>query len=200
MNDSYNTELKKKELEVKTLTIDIKEQELEQARLKTQQEKAKVWRERFVTGGSVAGFVSALVSIYLYMSKADSSKVQAAVDNKGRAIEVLQQNVRDQHEQTEKIRETVEDTTKAVGAIASSTPPASSTSIPVLDKEPVDRGCWTIYGGIVRCKGLSLIEGAVDGGVAKGGDHTSRPAVSVPDAPPPAPPPKPLPANREDGF
>ena len=133
--------------------------------------------------------VSLVLAGWANCTKADASKVEAAVQDKGRALDVLSENVEKQHDQTERLREVVEGTTEAVKTIASSPIPAG---IPVLDKEPKERGCWTVYGGIVRCKGLSDPKDATTA--------PPRPIVQVPKPPPPAPPPKSLPPERRQSF
>lgn len=127
---------------------ELQQERLKQAQYKTQQERAKMWRERFVSIGAVAGMASAMVTTWLYFTKADAKEVKEEAKRTELALGTVGRNIQAQHNQSEKLRKTVEGTTKAVKAVASSV--TSSNVIPI-SSTPVDGGCWTIYGGIVRC-------------------------------------------------
>lgn len=162
--------------------------ELQQDMRKVELQKAKteMWKQRAKVAGEIVKNVSVAVALVLSaianFTKASTSDVEKANNKTKASISVVAGDIEKQHEQTEKIRETVEGTTAAVKTIADSSPlPAAGLTI--LDKEPDEKGCWTVYGGIVRCKGLD--------GTAGVDPRSRRPTVStaVPDAPPPMPPP-----------
>lgn len=120
-----------------SLDSKLSEEKLLQEKYRTQQERAKMWKERFVTAGASLGFISAAVTGWLYLSKADSTDVRKVERNTDEAIGTIEENAKEQHEQTEKIRETVVQTTKAVKAVANNADrPDASPSVKVDIPEP----------------------------------------------------------------
>lgn len=146
---------------------------------KIRAETAKTMASMLFEATKVGGIVvSLLLAAWANCTKADDSKVEAAAERTDTAIGTLSENVEAQHKQSEKLRETMEGTTEAVRAVASAAANGQQPSIPISDG-PVDNGCWTVYGGIVKCK--------VDS-AASAASMTPLIRVEVPEPPPPAPP------------
>lgn len=149
---------------------------------RTVRAKAKTVRMVASTCAEVLKTVGIVVSLALAWwancTKADESQVERAVQQTDLAIDALNINVEKQHDQTEKIRETVEGTSDAVRAIAN----APAAPVTVSDKEPKGPGCWTVYGGIVRCK--------TDRGTAPLAGVTLPVKVELPPVPPAVPAPQ----------
>jgi len=175
--------------------------ETDRTKAETDKTKAETIKTITATISELLKVVGILVSLglatYANCTKADATKVATAMSGQGESIAALGESVEKQHDQTEKIRETVKGTAKAVKTIASAAP--APAGIPVMDKEPEDRGCWTVYGGMVRCKGLDNASSTAEHDRAATAPAVYMPArVSVPEVPPPAPPPA-TPA-QPDGY
>jgi len=116
-----------------------------------------------------------LLGAWANCTKASTSDVKESNDKTRESFKVVASDIEQQHAQSEKIRETVKGTAEAVESIAGATP--SEPGIVITNKEPAEKGCWTVYGGIVKCKGLKGQTDAVPPPVR----------VEVPPPPPPAP-------------
>jgi hypothetical protein len=146
---------------------------------KIKAETAKAMTAALFEAIKVSGIVISLIlALWANCTKADDSKVKATTEKTDIAIGAINENVEAQHEQSEKLRETMEGTTEAVKAVAN-TAVDSRPSIPISDG-PVDNGCWTVHGGIVKCK--------VGSATSASASATPPIRVEVPSPPPPAPP------------
>lgn len=131
-------------------------------------------------------FVALCLSLYANFTKADASDVSDKYQKTSESIAVVAENIEDQHDQSEKIRETVEGQTSAVKAIASAAVAKPSDVVTISDG-PVKSGCWTIQGGVVKCRGVGSTDADAD---ADAGTTTPTVKIDVPEAPPPAKAPK----------
>jgi hypothetical protein len=104
----------------------------------------------------VAIVVALVISIYTHLNSANKEEVKNESNTTRAAVSGLYTHVSSQGDSIGQVQDAVREQHQIVEAMAEAIPDTSARLVPIRTT-PTDIGCFTIYGGMVRCNNLDKV-------------------------------------------